>query len=99
MIKIDIEGLDLIISKKIFNLLKNYKQKFLIIFEYNNLSKNEIGDKHLDNLLMDIKENENKCFILTNEHMRQKKLITEKIELIKGQQLPSGEIIISNFQI
>ena len=99
MIKIDIEGLDLMICKKICTLLKNYKQKFLIMFEYNNLSKNEIGDKHLDNLLMDIKENKNKCFILTNEHMRQKKLITEKIDLIKGQQLPSGEIIISNFQI
>ena len=67
MIKIDIEGLDLIICKKIFHLLKNYKQKFLIMFEYNKLSKNEIGDNHLDNLLMDIKENENECFILTNE--------------------------------
>ena len=99
MIKIDIEGLDLIICKKILHLLKNYKQKFLIMFEYNKLSKNEIGDNHLDNLLMDIKENENECFILTNENMRKKKLITEKIELMKGQQLPSGEVIISNFQI
>ena len=68
------------------------------MFEYNKLSKNEIGDNHLDNLLMDIKENENECFILTNENMRKKKLITEKIELMKGQQLPS-EVIISNFQI
>ena len=67
------------------------------MFEYNNLSKNEIGDNHLDNLLMDIKENENECFILTNE-IWEKKIDYEKIELMKGQQLPSGEVIIVIFK-